>query len=178
MNAFLLVFAVFYFVERMLDFGLTWLNLEYIREHEKEVPAYFRETITLEQYQKSVAYNREKTRLGIISSWIEVPVFWGLLLAGFFGRVDGWVRSFQAGAVPTGLVFLALMMALFFMISLPFSLFGTFVIEQKYGFNRMSWQTWLIDLVKGILLSALIGAPVLAGVLWFMDHYLQQAWWI
>jgi len=178
MNAFLLVFAVFYFVERMLDFGLTWLNLVHIREHEKEVPAYFRDKIPLEQYQKSIAYNREKTRFGIISSWIEVPVFWGLLLAGFFGRVDGWVRSFQAGPVLTGMVFLALMMVLFFMISLPFSLYETFGIEQKYGFNRMSWQTWLIDLVKGILLSALIGAPVLAGVLWFMDHYLQKAWWI
>ena len=68
-------------------------------KHEKEVPAYFREKITPTEYQKSIAYNREKAWFGIISSWIEVPIFWGLLLSGFFGRVDDWVRSFQAGSI-------------------------------------------------------------------------------
>jgi STE24 endopeptidase len=178
MNAFLLVFAAFYFLEQIVDFGLNWLNLKHSQEHEKEVPAYFREKITPEHYQKSIAYNREKTFLGIISGWIEVPVFWGLLLGGFFGKVDSWVRSFQVGSISTGLFFFFLMMTLSFVIALPFSLYGTFIIEQKYGFNRMGWRTWAIDLVKGIFLSVLIGAPVLAGVLWFMDHFLKQAWWI
>ena len=152
MNIFLLVFAVFYLAERVVDFGLTMLNLNHIRKHEKEVPAYFREKITHAQYQKSIAYNREKAWFGIISSWIEVPIFWGLLLSGFFGRVDGWVRSFQAGSILTGLFFFALTMGLFFVISLPFSLYETFWIEQKYGFNRMTWRTWAMDLVKGIIL--------------------------
>ena len=178
MNLFLFVFAVFYFAERVVDFGLTLLNLKHIRRHEKQVPAYFREKITPTQYQKSIAYNREKAWFGIISSWIEVPIFWGLLLSGFFGRVDGWVRSFHAGSILTGLFFFALTMGLFFVISLPFSLYETFWIEQKYGFNRMTWRTWTMDLVKGISLSVLIGAPVLAGVLWLMDHFLEQAWWI
>lgn len=178
MNIFLLVFAVFYFAERVVDFGLTVLNLNHIRKHEKEVPAYFREKITLTQYQKGIAYNREKAWLGLISSWIEVPIFWGLLLSGFFGRVDSWVRSFQASAILDGLFFFALMMSLFFVISLPFSLYGTFIVEQKYGFNRMNWRTWAVDLVKGISLSVLIGAPVLAGVLWLMDHFLHENWWI
>lgn len=178
MNIFLLVFAVFYFAEQVVDFGLTVLNLNHIQKHEKEVPAYFQEKITPAQYQKSIAYSREKAWFGMISNWIEIPIFWGLLLSGFFGRVDDWVRSFQAGSIATGLFFFALIMGLFFVISIPFSLYGTFIVEQKYGFNQMTWRTWAMDLIKGISLSILIGAPVLAGVLWLMNHFLHQAWWI
>src|SRR4026207_2486518 len=66
----------------------------------------------------------------------------------------------------------------FFLVSLPLSLYSTFVIEQKYGFNRMTLKLWLVDLLKSILLSLLIGGPILAGVLWFMDRRLRGLWWL
>jgi STE24 endopeptidase len=66
----------------------------------------------------------------------------------------------------------------FFLVSLPFSLYSTFVIEQKHGFNRMTLRLWLVDLVKSIFLSLLIGGPILAAVLWFMNRHLQGLWWL
>ena len=177
-NFFLGIFAIAYFGEHVLDLWLTRLNLKHIASHEDEVPSYFQESISREEYRKGIAYNREKARLELVASWTEVPVFWGLLLSGFYGHLDGWARAFGYGSVVTGLIFLAVVSILFSAIALPFSLYSTFVIEQKYGFNRMTWKLWLADFCKQLLLSVAIGVPVLSGVLWFMDHFLPGLWWL
>ena len=178
MNPFLLLFAAFYFAQHLVDSWLTWLNIAHVRSHEHQVPLYFQDKISLDEYQKSIAYTREKARFGMIASWVEAPIFWGLLLSGFFGKVDTAVRSLGFGTVGTGLVYLVLISVVFFLVSLPFNLYSTFVIEQKYGFNRMTPKLWLVDLSKSILLSILIGGPILAAVLWFMERHLQGLWWL
>ena len=178
MNLFLILFAIFYFAQHLLDSWLTWLNVAHVQKHQHTVPAYFQDKISLDEYQKSIAYTREKARFGMIASWVEVPIFWSLLLSGFYGKLDAVVRSPGFGLVVTGLSYLASVSVVFFLISLPFGLYSTFVIEQKYGFNRMTLKLWLLDLLKSILLSILIGGPVLAAVLWFMDHHLQGLWWL
>jgi STE24 endopeptidase len=177
MNLFLILFALFYIAEHGVAYWLTFLNLKHVRQHEDDVPSYFRDKISLEEYQKSIRYTRDKTRLAVVSSAVDIPVFWALLLSGFFGKADLWVRSFGYSSVVTGLIFFAAMSALFYVISLPFSLYSTFVIEQKYGFNKMTLKLWVIDLAKGLLLSVLIGVPVLSAVLWFMDHLGNGPWW-
>jgi STE24 endopeptidase len=177
-NFFLGIFAIAYFTEHVLDLWLTRLNLEHIARHEAEVPSYFQESITREEYRKGIAYNREKARLGLVASWTEAPVFWGLLLSGFYGHVDGWARAFGNGSVVTGVIFLAVVSILFSAMALPFSLYSTFVIEQRYGFNRMTWKLWLADFCKQLLLSVAIGVPVLSGILWFMNHFLPGLWWL
>jgi STE24 endopeptidase len=178
MNYFLLLFTIFYFTQHFLDSWLTWLNSVHVRKHQHTVPAYFRDKISLDEYQKSIAYTREKARFGMIASWVEVPIFWGLLLSGFYGTLDVVVRSPEFGPIVTGLLYLAAVSVVFFLISLPFGLYSTFVIEQKYGFNRMTLKLWLVDLFKSILLSILIGGPILAAVLWFMDRHLHGLWWL
>jgi STE24 endopeptidase len=177
-NLFLGIFAIAYFGEHVLDLWLTRLNFKHVAKHENEVPSYFQESISREEYRKGIAYNRERARLGLVASWTEVPVFWGLLLSGFYGYVDGWARAFGYGSVVTGVIFLAVVSILFSAIALPFSLYSTFVIEQKYGFNRMTWKLWLGDFCKRLLLSVAIGVPVLSGILWFMDHFLPGLWWL
>ena len=178
MNWFLILFAIFFAAEHLLEYCLTFLNLNFVRQHEKEVPSYFRDKITLEEYQKSIRYTRDRARLGVISSLVEIPIFWAMILSGFFGNVDFWARSFGRSSVATGLIYFAVMSALFYLISLPFTLYSTFVIEQRYGFNKMTIKLWLTDFVKGLLLSLAIGVPVLSAVLWFMDHYIHTLWWL
>src|SRR5215510_7991535 len=178
MNSFLLLFAAFYFAQHFLDAYLTWLNVVHVRNHEDRVPVYFQDKISLEDYRKSIAYTREKAWFGMITSWIEVPLFWGLLLSGFYGKFDSILRSLGYGSIVTGLLYLAVVSVIFFLVSLPFTLYSTFVIEQKYGFNRMTLKLWLVDLAKGILLSVAIGGPILAAVLWFMDRHLHGLWWL
>jgi len=70
------------------------------------------------------------------------------------------------------------MLALFYVISLPFTLYSTFVIEEKYGFNKMNLKLWLIDFGKALALFIVIGVPVLSAVLWFMDRYGDSLWWL
>ena len=75
MNWFLILFAVFFIAEHLLDYGLTWLNLQYVQSHANEVPSYFRDRISLEDYQKSISYTRDQAKLGIVSSLRESPFF-------------------------------------------------------------------------------------------------------
>jgi len=178
MNPFLLLFAIFYFAQQFLDSWLTWLNVEHLQKHQNEVPIYFQDKISFDEYQKSIAYTRANAQLGMTASWVEVPIFWGLLLSGFYGDLDSTVRSFGFGSVGTGLLYLASVSVVFFLVSLPFNLYSTFVVEQKYGFNRMTWKLWLVDLLKAILLSVLVGGPILAAVLWFMERHLHGLWWL
>ena len=178
MNPFLILFAIFYFAQHLLDSGLTWLNIAHVSRHQDQVPLYFQDKISLEEYRKGIAYTREKARFGMIASWVGVPIFWGLLLSGFYGNLDATVRALGFGTVGTGLLYLSAVSVIFFLVSLHFSLYSTFVIEQKYGFNRMTLKLWLVDLLKSILLSILIGGPILAAVLWFMDRHLQGLWWL
>ena len=72
------------------------------------MPLYFQDKISLDEYQKGIAYTREKARFGMIASWVEAPIFWGLLLSGFFGKVDTAVRALGFGTVGTGLLYLVL----------------------------------------------------------------------
>lgn len=178
MNRFLIIFALFYLAEQILESALTLLNLRYIEKHESQVPNYFKDKLTLGEYRKSVAYTREKGRFGLISSWSEVPIFWGMLLSGFFGQLDLWARSFGHASILTGLIFFAMVSSLFFLLGLPFNLYSTFVIEQKYGFNKMTWKIWLADFLKGLALSIAIGGPILAAILWFMGRTLGGLWWL
>ena len=178
MNKFLILFAILFTAEHLLDYGLTWLNLDYVRRRANEVPSYFRKRISLEEYQKSIAYTRDRAKLGVISSLVGIPIFWSMILTGFFGKVDLWTRSLGFGSVLTGVIFLVAMLALFYVISLPFTLYSTFVIEEKYGFNKMNLKLWLIDFGKGLALFIVIGVPVLSAVLWFMDRYGDSLWWL
>jgi STE24 endopeptidase len=177
MNGFQILFAILFIAEHLLDYGLTWLNVSYVRSKANEIPSYFRDRISLEDYQKSVRYTLDKAWLGVVSSLVGIPILWSMILSGFFGTVDQWVRSWGFSSIPTGAIFLAIVSALFYAVALPFNLYSVFVVEQKYGFNKMTFKLWLLDFVKGLLLSIVIGVPVLSGVLWFMDRYGQSYWW-
>jgi STE24 endopeptidase len=178
MNQFLLIFAIFYVVEKIISFGLSWLNLRFITLHQKSVPDFFRETVSLEEYQKSIRYTRDQTRLQIVSSLIAIPLFWGMLLTGFWGQLDSWARSGGRGEILTGLIFLGSMYGIFYLISLPFNLYAIFRIEQRYGFNKMTLRLWLIDFGKGLLLIASLGSLVTSAVLWFMNQFADKPWWL
>ncbi|MEW5976895.1 MAG: M48 family metallopeptidase [Acidobacteriota bacterium] len=178
MNWFLIVFACFYLAEHVLQLWLVYLNQRHLQQHAGDVPVYFRDKISPPQHQNSIRYTRDKHRLEVAGSLFGMPIFWGLLLSGFFDQADKWARSFQRSSLETGLIFLGAMAVLFYLVSLPFSLYGTFVIEERYGFNRLTVRTWMVDLAKGLLLAIVVAGPLLAVVLWYMEHYLHGWWWL
>jgi STE24 endopeptidase len=87
------------------------------------------------------------------------------------------VRSFELGPVPSGLIFIGVLVLLKSALSLPFNLYSTFVIEERFGFNQTTWRTYVMDLLKGLFLALLLGAPLLAAVLAFFQYAGPHAWW-
>ena len=161
----------------LLDFGLNWmadhLNL---KAQPEAPPEAFKTFFKNGEYQRSQDYLRVNTRFGRLDEATQLAA----ILLFWFGRgfpaLDAWVRSLQWGPILSGLVFIGLLAVLRFILSLPFSIYSTFVIEERFGFNRTTWRTFVVDRAKGLLLGSLLGAPLLAGILFFFQAAGPLAW--
>ncbi len=147
-----------------------------VRSLAPELPAEFNDVYDEEKYSKSQQYTRVTTRFSVIQDSFMTLVTLIFILAGGFNWIDLMARDFGLGAIGTGLLFTGILMLLSSIIGLPFSIYSTFVIEERFGFNKTTPKTFVLDMLKGILLSVVIGGPVLAAVLWFFLAAGAQAW--
>lgn len=155
-----------------LNFVASLLNLKALTP---EMPAEFADTLDADRYARSQAYTRESARFDIIESTASLfglLVFWFL---GGFGWLDGLARSLAGGEITAGLIFLALVFVGLQLVSLPFSIYSTFVIEERFGFNKTTPKTFAVDQLKSLLLTAALGLPLAAGLLWIFGH-IEHAW--
>ena len=157
----------------LLDLIIETLNVRYAKI---DVPSEFEGYYDKAQYKKSQEYLRENTRFGIITESIVTPLTLAFIIFGGFNLFDQVVRGFDLGSIASGLVFGGGLLLASQIISTPFSIYETFVIEEKYGFNKTTPKTFVLDILKGWLLVVLIGAPVLAAVLWFFEKIGPLAW--
>ena len=151
-----------------------YLNLSMLRN---DLPEAFRGVYDSDRYRKSQQYLKVNTRFGWTTATFDVAVILIFWFAKGFPLLDEWVRSFNYGPVFTGLIYMAVLLLFKGLLSLPFSLYATFVIEERFGFNQTTWTTFVMDLAKGLLLAVLLGAPLLAGILAFFVHAGTNAWW-
>jgi STE24 endopeptidase len=162
----------------IFDYGLNgladYLNLTMLRN---DLPEAFRGVYDSDRYRKSQQYLKVNTRFGWNTATFDVAVILIFWFAKGFPLLDEWVRSFNFGPVITGLIYMAVLLVFKGVLSLPFSLYATFVIEERFGFNQTTWTTFVMDLAKGLLLAVLLGAPLLAGILAFFVHAGTNAWW-
>ncbi|MFB9156723.1 M48 family metallopeptidase [Chromobacterium violaceum] len=176
-EAFSLLFAAALTLTLCLKLWLGWRHIRHIARHRDQVPAAFRDSITLEQHRHAADYTIAKTRLGLLSAWVDTA----LIAAFTFGGGLQWlaVHSMQWLANPllSGMALIIAFAVISSLISLPFSLYGTFGIEVRFGFNKMTPALYLLDQLKGIALSIAIGLPVLAIVLWLMN-IAGASWWL
>lgn len=156
-----------------MDVVVEWLNL---RHMSPQLPTEFQGILNSEKYQKSQHYLYEHTRLGIIKTLLFTILIVGFLVTGGFNALDLWVREFQIPSVFSGVMYIAILAAAAWFISLPFQIYATFKIEQRYGFNTTTARTFILDHVKALLLAVLLGGPVLYGVLWFFESLGTMAW--
>ena len=101
-------------------------------------------------------------------------VFW---FAKGFALLDAWVRALELGPIYSGLIYIGLLLLFKGLLSLPFSIYSTFVIEARFGFNKTTPATYVLDLLKGLLLAVLLGTPLLAAILAFFEYTGPHAWW-
>ena len=161
-------------VDFILNLTADRLNLKHLRS---ELPRAFEGVYDPERYRKSQQYLRVNTQFGWITSTFNlclILVFW---FAGGFPLLDKWVRTFELGPILSGLVYMGVLMLLKTALSLPFSVYATFVIEARFGFNKTTPQTYVMDLLKGLILALLLGTPLLAAILAFFQYAGPNAWW-
>lgn len=157
----------------MFEWIVDELNL---RKAHTQLPQEFTGYYDQEKYEKSQRYLKENTRFGMIRLLLSTPLTLAVLYFGAFALLDQWARSFEWGVIPTGLLFFGALGVLSRIVSLPFSLYHTFVIEERYGFNKTTLKTFVSDLLKGFLLGGLLGGLILAGILWFFESAGSYAW--
>ncbi len=171
-NAWFIAIVLGLFLMWKLDLFATLLNLKALSG---EIPATFEGFVDEEAYEQSQEYTRVRAVFGIgegIFSLVLLFVFWWL---GGFGWLDEQVRALGYGPIVSGLIFVVALMLAHHVIDLPFNLYSTFVIEEKFGFNRTTFGTWVLDQLKGLVLGALIGLPLLAALLWIFQS-VPMAW--
>ena len=169
---FILGILIFDFIlERILNF----LNMKAMKP---ELPKSLGEIYNEEKYRKSQEYTRENARLGLISSSISFGIMFALLFSGSFGALDTWIKSqFDSLFLQTA-AFFGIIGIASEIIGIPFSLYNHFVIEEKYGFNKMTIGTWLMDKIKGYVLGGLIGGGILWIFIWIATEYQNEFWWM
>ncbi len=173
MNLFLIIILLILIGDYILGLVVDVLNVRYLRT---DLPEAFSGYYDEEKYKRSQQYLKENTRFELITASITTPAVIIFILFGGFNWVDQWARSLHWGPTATGLVFAALLLLGSQILSLPFSVYSTFVIEERFGFNKTTPKTFVLDILKGWLLGVVIGAPVFWAVLWFFEKTGSMAW--
>ena len=157
-----------------------WLNSRQIRhvaQHRSEVPTAFNKTITLEAHQKAADYTIAKARLGLIELALGAAVLMAWTLLGGLSWLNQILLQWMGGGMAQQLALLAAFVILSAVIDLPLSLYRTFVLEERFGFNQTTPQLWLVDFLKSSAIGAVVGLPLAALMLWMM-HATGSFWWV
>ncbi len=161
----LITFVVKLVSERLnLKSASTGLPLEFVGVFDEEA------------YRKSGEYLGATTRFSLVASAIDLVFLLLFWFSGGFNLLDQLLRGYGFHPVVNGVLYIAVLLLLQSLIDLPFSIYKTFVIEEKFGFNKTTPTVFVTDLLKTFLLAALLGAPLLAGVLWFFETTGSLAW--
>ena len=147
------------------------------RSNARPLPDELRDIYEKERYEESLRYQHVSSRFSLISASLSFVAGFVLLITGAFGWLDQETRSFMSNELFANFVFFIILYVLADLFSLPFSLYSTFVIEQRFGFNKMTVKTFILDKLKGYLLTALIGAPLL-GLFLFLIWSIGADFWL
>jgi STE24 endopeptidase len=172
MNIYLIVILVILVGEYLLGVITEKLNLQRLSP---EVPESFKDFYDEEKYARSQVYSRETAKFGLIRETVGICIIIPFILLGGFNYVDQLVRGFGLSSIVTGLVYIFILAIASTLLELPFSIYDTFVIEDKYGFNKTTVKTYILDLLKGLILAVVVGGPLLAVMLWFFEKTGQLA---
>ena len=176
-DAFTILFVAALVAGLLLKLWLATRQIRHVAEHRTSVPVAFAQRISLSAHQKAADYTLAKARLGLLELAFGAAVLLGWTLLGGLDTLNQALLALLGPGLMQQLALLAAFVLIGAVIDLPFSLYGTFVLEEKYGFNKMTLKLWLMDAIKGALLGAAIGLPIAALILWLMGAA-GQLWWL
>jgi len=175
-----LTFGVALLASLAIKFWLASRQMRHVAVHRDAVPLPFAQTITLTAHQRAADYTLAKGRFGLLSMAFGAAVLLGWTLLGGIDSLNTVVRDWVSprfGSMAYQLALLACFAVIGSLLDLPFELYSTFRIEQRFGFNRMTWKLYAADMLKGVLLGVLIGLPIAALMLWIMGAT-GGLWWL
>ena len=143
-----------------------------------DIPEDFKNHYDEEKYSQSQSYLKDKTKFGLFSGTFSLILTLVVIHTGIFGYIDTLARSFSDNSVVHGLVFFGIIFLVNDIINLPFSIYNTFKIEEKYGFNKTTPALFISDKLKGYGLTIVLGSAIIVPVLYFFNAYANNGWWI
>lgn len=173
MNPFFVIILVALVFEFVLHLVANLLNLKALK---LELPTTLAGVYKPEDYRNSQEYTRATTRFDFAAGTFSLLLLLSFWFAGGFNYLDQIVRAWGFVPIVNGLLYIGILLIAYSLLTLPFSVYATFVIEERFGFNRTTPHTFLLDLVKGLALVTLLGASLLAGVLSFFEYSGPYAW--
>ena len=161
-------------VSYLFDQFLDYINLKAQR---KDIPTEVEGFYNKEKYQKSLDYQKDQTQFSFITAGFSFLLSLGMLILGGFGWLDSILRPLLDNQILLALIFFGTIMIASDILTIPFQWYGTFVIEEKYGFNKTTVKTFVTDKLKGYVLGAVIGGALVA-VLIYLINTLGALFWI
>ena len=177
-NAFTWVFLCALGAATATRLWLAQRQIRHVRAHRDAVPGTFADSIPLPAHQKAADYTVAKVRLGIVETLLDAAVLLALTLGGGLQWLSGlWQRLFAVESIWHGAALIVSLLLIKGALGLPLSLYRIFVIEERFGFNRMTWKLFVTDLAKGLAVAAVLGVPLLLVVLW-LALAAGTLWWL
>lgn len=172
-----LAFAIALALQLLVQLWLNTRQVRYVAQHRHEVPQSFASHISLAAHQKAANYTLAKARFGLLHMAWGAVILLGWTLLGGLNALQGALLQWMEPGMVQQLALLAAFAAISGLLDLPFSLYQTFVLEARFGFNKNTPAIWLGDLLKSTLLAAIIGLPIAWIILWFMGAT-GSLWWL
>ena len=176
-NSLFYIIIAILIVQFIVDFVLDFLNAKRFKE---TVPDELNDVFDKEAYDKSQEYKSTNYRFGILNDTLSLLLTLGFLFFGGFEWLDALVRSFTTEPIMMALIFFGILALGSSIISIPFSFYQTFSIEERFGFNKTTKRIFFLDIIKGWLVTAVLGGGVLALVIWILQwsgpYFWLYAW--
>jgi len=172
-NPFFVIILVALVIEFALHLTANLLNLKALK---LELPPALEGVYKPEDYRNSQEYTRAITRFDFAATTFGLLLLLSFWFAGGFNYLDQIVRAWGFVPIVNGLLYIGILLMAYSLFTLPFSIYATFVIEERFGFNRTTLHTFFLDQVKGLALATLLGIPLLAGILSLFEYSGPYAW--
>ena len=177
-NAFTLVFVAVLAAATATKLWLALRQIRHVRAHRGAVPGMFAEAIPLSSHQKAADYTVAKARLGILDLVLDAAILLVLTLGGVLQWLAAsWERVFDVQSLWHGTALILSLLLIKTLVGVPLDLYRTFVIEERFGFNRITLKLYVVDAIKHLLVGAVLGIPLLLVILWLMNAA-GALWWL
>ncbi len=176
-NSLLIAFLAVFAFRSMVQVTLNRLNIAHLRKRGSEVPPAFQGSVDGEKLARISAYTADSNNFGLVVTVFGQALLLAILLSGFLPWLAETIGQWQASFIVRGLAFFAVLGLISNVLHIPFGLYSTFVIEDRYGFNTRTLRLWFVDWIKGFALSAILSG-ILLSILLALLFYLKNTWWL